>query len=83
MISRRRRDVGIIVLELADRGLGAQQRHASPRNDAFLNGRLRRVPCVVNAIFLFLDLDLGRTADADNRDAARKLRRRSSSFSRS
>ena len=67
-------DVGIIVLELADRGLGAQQRHAAARNDAFLDGGLRRMPCVVDPIFLFLDLDLGRTADADNRDATRELR---------
>jgi hypothetical protein len=32
------------------------------------------VHCVVDAILLFLDLDLGRTADADYRDAAREFR---------
>ena len=67
-------DVGILVAELADRGLGAQQRHAASRHDAFFNGRLRRVHRIVDAILLFLDLDLGRTADADHRDPAGKFR---------
>src|SRR5208283_2054755 len=62
-------DVAIVAAELADCGLGAKERHAAPWHDAFFNGRLRRVHRIVDAILLFLDLDLGRTADADNRDA--------------
>ena len=67
-------DVGILVAELADRGLGAQERDAAARNDAFLDRRLGRVHRVVDAILLLLHLDLGRAADADHRDAARQLR---------
>ena len=67
-------DVGVVVAELTDRGLGAQERHAAVRHDALFNGRLRRVHCVVDAILLLLDLDLGRTADADYRDPAREFR---------
>jgi hypothetical protein len=52
--------------------LGAQQRHAASRH--FFNSRLRRVHRIVDAILLFLDLDLGRTADADHRDPACKFR---------
>src|SRR5208283_1459420 len=63
-------DVGILVAQLADRGLGAQERHSASWHDAFFNGRLRRVHRVVDPILLFLDLDLCRTADADHRDPA-------------
>src|SRR6516164_3868055 len=66
-------DVAIVAGELANRGLGAQERDAATRYDAFFNGRLRRVHRVVDAILLFLDLDLGRTADADHCDAAGEL----------
>src|SRR5208282_4434618 len=66
-------DIGILVAELADRGLGAQQRHASARNDAFLYGGLGRVHRVLDAIFLFLHLDFGRAANTDYGDAASEL----------
>ena len=67
-------DVAIVAAEFSDRGLGAQKRNAAPRHDAFFNSCLRAVHRVFDAILLFLDLDLSRTADADNRDAARELR---------
>src|SRR5580698_781731 len=63
-------DIFIFVAELADRRLGAQQRDAAARNDAFLNGGLRRVHGVLHAILLLLDLNLGRAADTDDGDAA-------------
>ena len=50
-----------------------QQRHPTTRQDAFLDGRPGRVQGIVDAILAFLDLDLGRAADADHRDAAREL----------
>src|SRR5208337_2958126 len=65
--------VGVLALELGDRGLGAQQRNAAARNDAFLDRRAGGVEGVVDAVLLLLDLDLGRAADADHRDAAREL----------
>ena len=49
---------------------GAQQGDAAAGRDSFLNGRAGGVQRVVDAILLFLDLDLGRSADADHRDAA-------------
>src|ERR1700733_9164061 len=66
-------DVRILVAELADRGLGPQQRDAAAGHDAFLDRSLGRMHRVVDAVLLLLDLDLGRTADADDRDAARQL----------
>src|SRR6185312_8573354 len=66
-------DVGVVVGDAADRLLGAQQRHAAARHDAFLHGRAGRVEGVLDAVLLFLDLDLGRTTDADHRDAAGEL----------
>ncbi len=65
--------VGVLALELADRRLGAQQRNAAARDDAFLDRRSGGVEGVVDAVLLLLDLDLGRAADADDRDAAREL----------
>ena len=65
--------IGVFIAELADRRLGAQQRDAAAGNDAFLDRGLRRVHGVVDAILLLLDLDLGRAADADHRDAAGEL----------
>ena len=66
-------DVCIVAAELADRRLGAQQRDAAAGHDAFLDRRLGRVHRVVDAVLLLLDLDLGRTADADDRHAAGEL----------
>src|SRR6478736_1941919 len=59
--------------EGANRRLGAQQGDAAARHDALLDGRLGCVHRVVDAVLLLLDLDLGRTADADDRHAARQL----------
>ena len=67
-------DIGILVAEFADSGLGAQQRNAAACDDAFFDGGLGRVHRVLDPILLFLHLDLGRTADADHRDAASKFR---------
>src|SRR5215204_2324446 len=66
-------DVRVLVLRLVDRLLGAQQRHAAARHDAFLDSRAGGVEGVVDAVLLLLHLDLGRAADADHRDAAREL----------
>ena len=66
-------DLGVVVGELADRRLGAQQRDAAAGHDALLDRGLGRVHGVVDAVLLLLDLDLGRAADADHRDAAREL----------
>src|SRR5262249_16322275 len=52
---------------------GAQQRDAAARHDAFLDRGAGGVERVLDAVLLLLDLDLGRTADADHRDAAREL----------
>src|SRR6185503_311848 len=68
-------DVGIVVVDAADGLLGAQERHAAARHDAFLNGRSRRVESVLDAVLLFLDLDLGRTTDTDHGDAAGQFRK--------
>ena len=65
--------VGVLALELGDRALGAQQRDAAARHDALLDRRAGGVERVVDAILLLLDLDLGRAADADHRDAAGEL----------
>src|SRR6202161_3185090 len=66
-------DVGVLVAELADRRLGPQQRDAAAGHDAFLDRSLGRMHRVVDAVLLLLDLDLGRTADADERKPARQL----------
>src|SRR5438270_2062794 len=52
---------------------GAQQGDAAARYDAFFNSRTGRMHRVINAILALLDLNLGRAADADHRDAAREL----------
>src|SRR3982075_3472751 len=52
---------------------GTQQGNAAARNDAFFNRRTGRMHRVINAILALPHLDLGRTADADHRDAAREL----------
>ena len=66
-------NVGVLALELADGGLGAQQRDAAAGNDAFLDRGLGGVHGVVDPVLLLLHLDFGRAADADHRDAAREL----------
>ena len=65
--------VGIGDLHGVERGDGAQQRDAAARRNAFLDRRAGGVEGVVDAVLLLLDLDLGRAADADHRDAAREL----------
>ena len=65
--------IGIVVAQLADSFLGAQQRHAAARHDAFLDRRAGGVERVLNAVLLLLDLDLGGAADADYRNAAGEL----------
>src|SRR4029078_374691 len=42
-------------------------------NDTLYDGRTGRVEGVIDAVLLLLHLDLGRAANADNRDAAREL----------
>src|SRR5262249_25117552 len=56
-----------------DRLRGAQKCYAAAGDDAFLDGRAGRVEGVIDAVLLLLDLDLGRAADAHNRDAASEL----------
>ena len=65
--------IGVLALELGDRGLGAQERDAAAGDDAFLDRRAGGVERVVDAVLLLLDLDLGRAADPDHRDAAGEL----------
>src|SRR5206468_1721620 len=66
-------DVRVRVGDAADRFLGAEQRDAAAGNDAFLHSRTGGVEGVFDAVLLLLDLDLGRAADADHRDAAGEL----------
>src|SRR5664280_2153385 len=65
--------VRILVVDAPDRLLGAQQRDAAARHDAFLDRGAGGVERVFDAVLLFLDLDLGRPADTDHRDAAGEL----------
>ncbi len=60
-------------MDTADGPLGAQQRDAAAWHDAFLNRRTGRVERVLDPVLLLLHLDLGRTADADDGDAAGEL----------
>src|SRR5208282_4799997 len=62
-------DIGIFVAELADRRLGAQQRNATARDDACFDRGFRRGHRVVDPVLLLLDFDVGRSANADHRDA--------------
>src|SRR6266700_1537903 len=70
-------DAGLLVVVLGADALelrgGTQQGDAAARHDAFLDRRAGRMHRVINAILALLDLDLGRAADADHRDAAREL----------
>ena len=69
--SRRRSRLGD---QLLDRGDGVEQRRAAAGDDAFLNSRLGRGQSVLDAQLLLLHLDLGRSADLDDGDAAGQLR---------
>src|SRR3954452_1286413 len=70
-------DAGLLVVILGAQALkmfgGAQQGDAAARYDAFFNSRTGRMHRIINAILALLDLNLGRAADADHRDAAREL----------
>src|SRR3954464_11980491 len=71
-------DAGLLVvvlrtLELSQNLTGTQQGDAAARQNAFLDRGAGRMHRVVDAILALLDLDLGRAADADHRDAAREL----------
>src|SRR5712675_1907735 len=70
-------DAGLLVVVLGAQPLemlgGTQQGDAAARHDAFLDRRPGRMHRVINAILALLDLDFGRAADADHRDAAREL----------
>src|SRR5277367_6141660 len=66
-------DVGIAVGQLTDRLLGAKESDAAARHDAFLDRGAGGIERVFNAILLLLDFDFGRTADADDGNAAREL----------
>src|SRR6185312_4265570 len=83
-LARRRRqglahdlDAGLLVVVLGADALellgGPQQGDAAARQDAFLDRRAGRMHRVIHAILALLHLDLGRSADADHRDAAREL----------
>src|SRR6202043_2539986 len=65
--------IGVVVVDATDRLLGAQQRHAAARHDAFLHGRAGGVEGVLDAVLFLFHLDLGRAADANDRDAAGEL----------
>ena len=59
--------------ELLERLLRADQRHATARHHAFLDGGTGRVQRVFDAGLLLLHLDLGRRTDLDHGDAAGEL----------
>src|SRR5690606_29391437 len=65
--------VGVIGLDIVQRLGRAQQRDAATGKNAFLHGRTGRMQGVVDAVLLLLDLDLGRTANADDGHAAGQL----------
>src|SRR5712664_859766 len=70
-------DAGLLVVVLGAKPLevlgGTEQGDAAARHDAFFHRRTGRMHRVINAILALPDLDLGRAADADHRDAACKL----------
>ena len=62
-------------VELVERGRGSVgQRHATTREQALLDGRLRVANGVLDAVLALLELDLGRGADLDDRNTAGELR---------
>ena len=70
-------DTGILVvvvaLQLGNRGLGAQQRHAAAGNDAFFNSGTGRMQRIFHARLLFLHFDFGRSTDFDHGHTASQL----------
>ena len=64
---------GFSDLDAGERRDGAQQGDAAAGRHAFLHRGAGGVERVVDAVLLFLDLDFGRAADADDRDAAGEL----------
>src|SRR5207247_51706 len=67
--------VVVVALELAfEHLLGADERHTAARNDALFDRRAGRMQRVLDAGLLVLHLDLGGSADLDNRHAAGELR---------
>ena len=56
-----------------DRLLGAQQRHAAARHDAFLDRGTGGIERVIDAVLALLHLDFGGAADLDHRNAAGEL----------
>src|SRR3546814_2572642 len=60
-------------LEAIQRLERAQQRHAAAGQDALFDRGAGGMQRIVDPVFLLLDLDFGRTADADHRDTAGKL----------
>src|SRR5712664_3289286 len=70
-------DAGLLVVVLGAKPLevlgGTEQGDAAARHDTFFNRRTGRMHRVINAILALPDLDLGRAADADHRDAACEL----------
>src|SRR5215210_3606605 len=67
-------DVRVVARQLLDGCRGTKQRDAAAGNDAFLDRGAGRVHGIIDAVLLLLDFDLGRAADADDRDAAGELR---------
>src|SRR5690606_2789370 len=71
-------DADVLVFVGALQGLesleGADQRDATARHDAFLDGRTRGVQGVFDTRLLFLHFDFGRSADLDHRNTAGELR---------
>src|SRR3984957_4243121 len=65
--------IGVLASELGDRDLGPQKRDAAARYNALFDRRPGGVERVVDAVLLLLNLDLGRAANADHRNAAREL----------
>jgi hypothetical protein len=67
---------GLVVVDALDavQRLGRiQQRRTTTGDDALFDCRAGRVQRVVDAVLALLDLDLGRTADLDDGDAASEL----------
>ena len=66
--------VFVVAGQVLQRLGGIEQGGAAARNDAFLDRGLGGVQRVVDAVLALLDLDFGRAADADHRNAAGELR---------
>ncbi len=71
----------VLVLQAGERVRGAQSRHAAAGEEAFFDCRAGRVQRSSTRSSLLLNLDLGRAADADHRNAARELANAACSFS--